>query len=281
MTTETQVEANPTNPAGSTGPDTQKDRSLSSRNAFSPARTSADSPMLPDENDEFNQFTEGMRRDLAPEGALEVIFVAEITRAAWRLRRCASVEDVLQAASSEQHAEPLLDSTANPAAIGAQAIVDRARAEAHRILKRSMDELRRLQNERRFRVEVLPVGFNLDDLGLASYKDLMSAMVTEKRWQHLKRQLEVPASDASFERMLAATVGPRPAPKKAPPTKQTHSEPKIDSTKETDSAETGSTKRSHLLPHTARNAACPCGSGQKHKRCCGQNAAPLLYPAAA
>ena len=27
---------------------------------------------------------------------------------------------------------------------------------------------------------------------------------------------------------------------------------------------------------TARNAQCPCGSGQKHKRCCGKNAPPVL-----
>jgi hypothetical protein len=36
-------------------------------------------------------------------------------------------------------------------------------------------------------------------------------------------------------------------------------------------------------PETAqipRNAACPCGSGEKYKRCCGQNAAPMLNQAA-
>ena len=26
---------------------------------------------------------------------------------------------------------------------------------------------------------------------------------------------------------------------------------------------------------TPRNAQCPCGSGQKHKRCCGRNAPPM------
>jgi hypothetical protein len=30
---------------------------------------------------------------------------------------------------------------------------------------------------------------------------------------------------------------------------------------------------------TPRNAPCPCGSGQKHKRCCGRNAPPLLKAA--
>jgi uncharacterized protein YecA (UPF0149 family) len=31
----------------------------------------------------------------------------------------------------------------------------------------------------------------------------------------------------------------------------------------------------------ARNAPCPCGSGNKYKRCCGVNAPPVLYNAAA
>jgi len=30
---------------------------------------------------------------------------------------------------------------------------------------------------------------------------------------------------------------------------------------------------------TPRNAPCPCGSGQKHKRCCGRNAPPTLKAA--
>jgi uncharacterized protein YecA (UPF0149 family) len=29
---------------------------------------------------------------------------------------------------------------------------------------------------------------------------------------------------------------------------------------------------------TPRNAPCPCGSGQKHKRCCGKEAPPVLHP---
>jgi uncharacterized protein YchJ len=29
----------------------------------------------------------------------------------------------------------------------------------------------------------------------------------------------------------------------------------------------------------ARNAPCPCHSGEKYKRCCGKNAKPLLHAA--
>jgi hypothetical protein len=172
--------------------------------------------------------------------------------------------------------------------------VDRTRREAHRILKRSMDELRRLQNERRFRIEVLPEGFNLDDLGLTSYKELMPAMVAEKRWQLLKSkqdEISMFGTDASFEKMLAEHVGPQKAPaiaaqtqvlghaglaqesKKSPETKQTQSPPEPSSPT--------STKRTQSISNTARNASCPCHSGQKYKRCCGKNAAPVLCTAAA
>ncbi len=33
-------------------------------------------------------------------------------------------------------------------------------------------------------------------------------------------------------------------------------------------------------PQTPRNALCPCGSGNKYKRCCGRNAPPVLGKAA-
>jgi uncharacterized protein YecA (UPF0149 family) len=35
-----------------------------------------------------------------------------------------------------------------------------------------------------------------------------------------------------------------------------------------------------VLSDTARNAPCPCGSGNKYKRCCGTNAPPRLSRAA-
>ncbi|HVW09655.1 MAG TPA: SEC-C metal-binding domain-containing protein [Bryobacteraceae bacterium] len=39
------------------------------------------------------------------------------------------------------------------------------------------------------------------------------------------------------------------------------------------------TKQSQFDPPTARNAECPCGSGEKYKRCCGKGAPPLLFAA--
>ena len=265
MTTDAQIEANRKNAAASTGPNTPEGKSTSSRNAVSHGLFSTANLINPAENDEFNELAEAMRRDLVSEGALEQTLAAEIIRAAWRLRRCAKVEDDLsyQAAG--------LDPMNNPDTARTQLAVDRARLETHRILKRSMDELRRLQNERRFRIEVLPEGFNTSDLGLASYKDLMPAMATEKRWQLLKRQLE---GLGDFQSMLERTTAPLP--------------PAAAVTKETEAPETASTKRSQSAPpaikssvtndaSVPRNAPCPCGSGQKYKRCCGKDAPAVLH----
>jgi hypothetical protein len=186
MATEAQIAANCKNAIASTGPTTPEGKSKSSRNAVSDGLFSTRCIINPDDANQFNELAAGMQKDLAPEGALERTFAAEITRAAWRLRGCANLEDSLFKDLEDTDLDPM----ANLATASTQIAVDRARAETHRILKRSMDELRRLQNERRFRLETLLAGVDTGDLGLASYKDLMPAMAAEKRWQRLKRKGE-------------------------------------------------------------------------------------------
>jgi preprotein translocase subunit SecA len=125
----------------------------------------------------------------------------------------------------------------------------------------------------------------VDDLGLTSYKELIPAMISEKRWQLLKIQAEEVArfgTDASFEKMLAEQVGPPKASKDAGPVQQPQNSPE---TKQTQSpaepSASHSTKRTQSARNIPRNAPCPCHSGQKYKRCCGTNAAPVLFTAAA
>ncbi len=250
MTTDAQIEANRRNAAASTGPNTPEGKSKSSRNAVSHGLFSTRNILNPDgsQHDEFNQLAEAMQQYLAPDGPLEQTLANEITRASWRLRRCARVEDNLF--------DPGLDPMENLASAPTQLAVDRARLHTYRILQRSIAELRHLQNERRFRIEVLPEGVDTGDLGLLSYKDLMPAMAAEKRWQTNKRKLE---GLGDFESICAAATAP-PAP--------AHFAPTVQMTKRSQSA-------SGPAPNTPRNAPCPCGSGQKHKRCCGQNAPPV------
>jgi hypothetical protein len=248
MATDAQIEANRNNSAASTGPNTSEGKSISSRNAVSHGLFSNRNTFNATEADEYDELASAMLKDLSPEGVLEQALANEITRAAWRLRRCARVEDRIF--------DPDLDAMENLATLPTQLSVDRARLHTYRILQRSLAELRRLQNERRFRIEILADDFDTSDLGLASYKDLIPAMAAEKRWQMNKRKLE---GLADFENIFATATGT----------------PSASSTSQI-------TERSQSVPAgTPRNAPCPCGSGQKHKRCCGKGAAPVLHDAAA
>lgn len=85
----------------------------------------------PEEQALYAEFCAGFAAELAPEGALEHTLSAEIIHAAWRLRRCSAIEAAMNA-----------DKT------GLDPSLDRVRGQAHRILLRSMAELRRLQAER-------------------------------------------------------------------------------------------------------------------------------------
>lgn len=124
--------------------------------------------------------------------------------------------------------------------------VDRARAEAQRHLLRATAELRRLQTDRQLRVECLSPGFDQTKLGgLASMKDMQSTLA-------IKQTLD--GADAMAQ-IIRATTPP------APVTKRTQSAP----------------PESAPIP---RGAPCPCGSGQKYKRCCGQSAPAVLQTAA-
>jgi len=255
MATEARNEANRQNAAASTGPKTPEGKSTSSQNAVTHGLFSVGERLSETERTQFAILAEGMNKDLAPEGILEQTLADEITRAAWRLRRCAAVEDILL------ETDPFTDAMAGATTSGTQKSVDRARLQTHRILNRTMAELRRLQNERRFRTEILPDDLDTGGLGLASYKELIHAMVAEKRFQLMKRKLE---GLDSMEKMLGIVTAP-PVPKapaviapRAAATKQTQSAPPV------------------TPVSIARNSPCPCKSGQKYKRCCGKDAPPVL-----
>jgi hypothetical protein len=249
MATEAQTQANRNNALASTGPHTPEGKSTSARNAVSHGLFATTDTLQPNDQTELADLAAAMQNDLAPEGSLEQTLAHEIIRAAWRLRRCANVEDSLF------EVDPLTDPMANSATVGTQNAVDRARLQTHRILHRSMAELRRLQNERRFRAETRPDDPDNGALGLASCKDLIIPRLAERRLELLERKLE---KLDSFENMLGiVTAPPNPA----------HVAHESEKTKQTQ--------------FTPRNAPCPCGSGQKHKRCCGQDAPPMLHSQAA
>ncbi|HEY4085130.1 MAG TPA: SEC-C domain-containing protein [Bryobacteraceae bacterium] len=118
-----------------------------------------------------------------------------------------------------------------------QTSIDRARSQTSRLLYKATAELRRLQTERHMRNEILPEGTDLAGLGVCD----MEKIVRARRKSIEDCFAPLPDVTKTLEFTKRTQNPPPPA------------------------------------PEAARNASCPCGSGQKYKRCCGENAPPRLY----
>ena len=149
MATEAQIAANRRNAESSTGPRTKEGKSRSSSNAVTFGIYSAANFVLPEDTGLYHRFCENFRKELSPKGPYEQTLAAEIVHAAWRLRRCSVIESNMV----DPEIDFQLDPMANPATAPIQQSVDRARAQSHRILHRASAELRRLQAERKARME--------------------------------------------------------------------------------------------------------------------------------
>ncbi|MDE3197586.1 MAG: hypothetical protein KGN84_14645 [Acidobacteriota bacterium] len=117
------------------------------RNAVKEGLYTRHAYIRPGEEAAFQQIIGEIYTDLQPEGALEELFAHEIAAATWRLRRCGLVEGNL----AEQ---TLIDPMEDEAFEKKQRSIDRARAHAHNVIRRSLAELRRLQTERATRREL-------------------------------------------------------------------------------------------------------------------------------
>jgi uncharacterized protein YecA (UPF0149 family) len=224
MATPAQILANRLNAERSSGPVTAEGRARVSQNATKLGLFSVVNFVRFEEQDIFNEFESGYMVELSPRTPLEQTFSREIVQAAWRLRRCASLE----VAPPENMTDEELDRL--------QTSIDRARAAAQRTLHRSLKELRRLQSEHLEPAAVL--------IQQAMAADALLLQDLEAR----KRQFKAENAAQSAQAQNSA--------------KQTQSEP----------------EKTASIP---RSAPCPCKSGEKYKRCCGKNAPPVLFGAAA
>jgi uncharacterized protein YecA (UPF0149 family) len=135
MSSTAQILANRQNAERSTGPVTAEGLARVSQNATKLGLFSVANFVRPEEQDIFNEFETGYMVELSPVTPLENTLTREIIQAAWRLRRCASLET----APPENMTDEELDRL--------QISIDRARAAAQRTFHRSLKELRRLQSE--------------------------------------------------------------------------------------------------------------------------------------
>src|SRR5690348_45262 len=136
MATTAQILANRQNAERSHGPVTVEGKARVSQNATKFSLFSVSNFVCPQEQDIFNAFESGYLAELSPDSSLEQTLAREIIHAAWRLRRCASLEIAPPDDLTDEELDRL------------QISIDRARSAAQRTFHRSLKELRRLQSER-------------------------------------------------------------------------------------------------------------------------------------
>jgi hypothetical protein len=237
----------------STGPRTAEGKAIAAQNARKTGLFTARDFIRPDEQNEHEELRESLEAELNPEGPLENQIASEIRAAIWRLRRCAQLEAALatQLAEHEDAPDPM-----DPASRQAkqQLSIDRARNQATRLLHKNTTELRRLQTERQFRNEIAAdadtTGLGLCDFHTAiSHAGRIANRAQRRDYNQLKNKLETMELEGRYNaHQEAAAADEAEFTKRTPPP----------------------------LAQIARNAPCPCNSGEKYKRCCGKQAPPIL-----
>jgi hypothetical protein len=220
------------------------------------------------EDREYSKTLTALMAELSPEGILEETFATQIMTARWRLRRCGLVEFDLAA-----NLDPMAAGPEELQAEKTQKSVDRARAQAFSLLRRSLAELRKLQSERTLETETV-------DEHAPAAADPLDPPVESSFCKPAETPAEIappsdggvggsarPGRDSEAERSSAEPVV----------TKESIARPYPNSDPSEDrqplvSAPAVSTK-------VPRNAPCPCGSRQKYKRCCGFSSTPANPPA--
>jgi hypothetical protein len=245
----------PDAPSRATGPRTEAGKATSARNSTKHGLFAQRDFILEGEDEEYAQTFTALMTELSPGSVLEQTFATEIMGANWRLRRCGILEfDLARTADRAPDAQDAILKS-----------IDRARAQSHNILRRSLTELRKLQTERHARILMTPNGEAPTDLGLTDTRHVVNSAVktaaqstqaidpkraaVEEEWRRTEEEINAFLEDSSF-----CKPAPTAAVTPQKPTPSSFCNP----------------------PATPRNALCPCGSGAKYKRCCGKNAPPVL-----
>jgi len=253
MPTLSQIDANRANAQLSTGPRTESGKAKSSRNALTMGLYTRTDYVKPDERDIYKGFCETMYSELCPASLLEETLVSEITGASWRLRRCDAADAGLD---FDESTDTLRRS------------VERARSSASSLLHRGINQLRRLQTDRRKLTGHPAITM------AAPAPDLASNCITAPDLDLLTKPPAEFLEDLDAILAEYAALGSNCKPHGHAATAASAQTPELASNCQPDPA------RPSNPPQTPRSAPCPCGSREKFKRCCGKNAPPVLGKAA-
>jgi hypothetical protein len=144
--TTTHGQTGPRTEAGLESPSGVRAKAKSSRNSIRTGLYAARDFIRPEEEEEYAQTLIKLMDELTPENSVEQTFATEIMGATWRLRRCRLVEESFSFLD-DLDLDPMIDKKTERQ----QKSVDRARAQSHLILRRSLAELCKLQSLRQLR----------------------------------------------------------------------------------------------------------------------------------
>jgi len=255
------IDANDAVTTGPTGPRTDDGKTRSSRNAVRYGLYTIHDFIREGEEREYAKTLTALMAELCPEGVLEQTFATQIMAAQWRLRRCGLVEFDL----AESALDPMAAGPEDIQAEKVQKSVDRARAQAFSLFRRSLAELRKLQDER---------------------SDETESETNAEPTPHVTKEANsrpYPNGDRSEDQqplVSGSFCKPAETPAETAPdvTKEAMARPYPNGDRSEDRQPLVGSSFCKPAPATPavsskvpRNAPCPCGSGQKYKRCCGRN----------
>jgi hypothetical protein len=224
MATISQIGANRANAQKSTGPRTETGKLNASRNHLTLGLYTRADYVKPEERELYKEFCETMFAELGPATLLEQSLAAEITGASWRLRRCSAAEAEL---ADYALIDPLLDETKEKTVRS----IERARASAHSLLHRSVNQLRKLQTCR-----------ERSESCIAPTEPEIPEQIPEENDPFMQAVMAYCEPDPELVRELDA---------------------RVEAARKQESIEKSA---SNCKP--GRNTPCPCGSGRKFKVCC-------------
>ena len=202
-------------PPTSTGPKTEAGKARSSRNAIRTGLYAARDFVRPEEEEEYAQTLIKLMDELTPEGTMEQTFATEIMGATWRLRRCRLVEEAFSYIEDLDF-DPMVDERTEKQ----QKSVDRARAQSHLILRRSIAELGKLQSARHLR-NPTPEGvrYTREELKAIAKADVEAILAERKKSSFCKpgeTPPPAPPPAASFCEKPKNSRNPSTAPEPSP-----------------------------------------------------------------
>ncbi|MCC6585809.1 MAG: SEC-C domain-containing protein [Bryobacterales bacterium] len=236
-----------------TGPRTEEGKQASSQNNRRHGLSTANIIVLPAERPYFEQIESELRNEIEPDGPLETIAFRRLLTANWQMEKCQQREADLIAQEPNQQNEANLEK------------VRRYYQRWEGSYNSAFRQIRLLQTDRACQAYM-----NGDA------PERFAPLADLPKIEHYARRI---ASHANFDVKVRAIIQNQLAALKADPARPNPGS-KGGAAGATSTKSTIRETNSPREPQVGRNSPCPCGSGNKYKRCCGVNAPPIINQAA-